>query len=129
MNFDSLYGHTMSVLGQTAVVLGITGYSLRDLPRKIRARRAASAEVTAVEPPKPAQSGFLAPNAPNPYQSPAPRWVLKPGYKYTGGEVSTDAVMDVNWFPSWAFSQPSAEHPWLATPPAWCIAEGSAATA
>jgi hypothetical protein len=87
VNWDWLYGHIMAVITPAGVVLGLAGYSARDLLRK---KRAARAEAPAVEPPKPAQTPISAAQP----VAPAPRWVMRPGYSSHGHVASTGAVVD-----------------------------------
>ena len=89
-----IFGVIALVVGFVASLLGIAGYSARDAFRKIRTSRA---EAPAVEP-KPAPGVEQEPVRPLPAVPRAPRWIMRPGYRYTGGAVSTGAVMDLDGY-------------------------------
>jgi hypothetical protein len=44
---------------------------------------------------------------------PAPRWIMRPGYQYTGGAVSTGAVVDLDGYMESVMSQPVTNTSWL----------------
>jgi hypothetical protein len=103
-----VFGVIALVVGFVASVLSIAGYSARDAFRKIRTSRA---EVPAVEP-EPAPAVKQEPVRPLPVVPRAPRWIMRPGYRYTGGAVSTGAVMDLDGYMESMTSRPAGDT-WL----------------
>ena len=104
-----IFGVIALVVGFVASLLGIAGYSARDAFRKIRTSRA---EAPAVEP-KPAPGVEQEPVRPLPAVPRAPRWIMRPGYRYTGGAVSTGAVMDLDGYMESMTSQSARNTYWL----------------
>ena len=77
-----------------------------------RVRRPKSPAPSAVAVPKVSVSKDEATEAPAPtrYLPPSPRVMLRPGYRYSGGAVSTSAVMDAGSYMPCVITQPDSDH-------------------
>lgn len=89
-----LFGLIMNVLNVPQTIAANRQLIQSAARRVRRPRRPASSELAAA--PK-VEAIAKAPTATPPYLPPAPRYMIRPDYRYNGGPVPTSAVMDLSY--------------------------------